>query len=121
MPSVCVGTTGGCRLAVSGTNGQPLLARTHTYRTMVSPTHQRSGEVWWLSIVRSALEPDSHVVQPRGRAAKDAQIRDPAPALDPTPTLSRSRNYGLIHTQCLCSALHSPMQMKLSRDLLGSL
>ena len=42
-----------------------------THRTTVSPAHQRSGEAWRLSTVRSALERDSRVVQPRGGAGKD--------------------------------------------------
>ena len=67
---------------------QALPARTPTHRTTVSSAHQRFGGVWWLSIVRSALEPDSQVVQPRGGAGKDAHTRGPAPApgRQPNPT-----------------------------------
>ena len=67
---------------------QALPARTPTNRTTVSSAHQRFGGVWWLSIVRSALEPDSQVVQPRGGAGKDAHTRGPAPApgRQPNPT-----------------------------------
>ena len=55
-------------------------ARAPTHRTTVSSAHPRFGGVWWLSIVRSALEPDSQVVQPRGGAGKEAHTRGPAPA-----------------------------------------
>ena len=67
---------------------QALPARTPTHRTTVSSAHQRFGGVWWLSIVRSPLEPDSQVVQPRDGAGKDANIRGPAPApgRQPNPT-----------------------------------
>ena len=47
-------------------------ARAPTHRTMVSSAHLRFGGVWWLSTVRSALEPDSQVVQPRGGTGKEA-------------------------------------------------
>ena len=58
----------------------PLPARAPTHRTTVSSAHLRFGGVWWLSIVRSALEPDSQVVQPRGGAGKEAHTQGPAPA-----------------------------------------
>ena len=58
----------------------PLPARAPTHRTTVSSAHLRFGGVWWLSIVHSALEPDSHVVQPRGGVGKEAHTRGPAPA-----------------------------------------
>ena len=57
-----------------------LPARAPTHRTTVSSAHLRFGGVRWLSIVRSALEPDSQVVQPRGGAGKEAHTRGPAPA-----------------------------------------
>ena len=44
------------------------------------PAHLRFGGVWRLSTVRSALEPDSQAVQPRGGAGKEAHPRGPAPA-----------------------------------------
>ena len=53
--------------------GPPFPECMHAHKTMVSPAHQRSGEVWRLSIVRSALEPDSQVVQLCGWAGKEAQ------------------------------------------------
>ena len=67
---------------------QALPARMPTHRTTVSSAHQRFGGVWWLLIVRSALEPDSQVVQPRGGAGKHAHTRKPAPAQgrQPNPT-----------------------------------
>ena len=58
----------------------PLPARAPTHRTTVSSAHLRFGGVWWLSTVRSALEPDSQVVQPRDGAGKEAHTRGPAPA-----------------------------------------
>ena len=64
----------------------PLPARAPTHRTTVSSAHLRFGWVWWLSIVRSALEPDSQVVQPRRGAGKEAHTRGPAPGHQPNPT-----------------------------------
>ena len=57
----------------------------------MSPAYLRSGEVWWLSIVCSALEPDSQVIQPRGQAGKDARPRglllhEAASPTQPSPT-----------------------------------
>ena len=54
--------------------------------TMVSPSHQRSGDVWRLLVVCSALGQGSHVAQPRGRAGNEAQAQGPAPARGPVPT-----------------------------------
>ena len=75
--------------ACTATDGpaHALAARTPTHRTTVSSAHQRFGGVWWLSIVRSALEPDSQVVQPCGRTGKDAHTRGaaPAPGRQPNP------------------------------------
>ena len=58
----------------------PLPARAPTHRTTASFAHLRFGGVWWLSIVRSAFQPDSQVVQPRGGAGKEAHTRGPSPA-----------------------------------------
>ena len=46
----------------------------------MSPAHQRSGEVWRLSTVRSAAKLESRAVQPRGRAevcGQQKQSNDP--------------------------------------------
>ena len=56
----------------------PTPARAPTHRTTVSSAHLRFGGVWWLSTVRSALEPDSQVVQPCGGAGKEVRTRGPA-------------------------------------------
>ena len=56
---------------------RPPLLCTHAYRQDDGVSHQRSGEVWRLTIGRSALELDNQVVQPRGRAGEDAQTGRP--------------------------------------------
>ena len=56
------------------------LSRLGAYTQDDGVSHQRSGEVWRLSIGHSALEPDNQVVQPCGRAGEDAQTPDPASA-----------------------------------------
>ena len=57
--------------------GLPFLGHTPTHRTTVSPAHRCSGEVWWLSTGRSALEPDSWAVQPRGGGRERTPTPEP--------------------------------------------
>ena len=75
----------------------------------MSPAHQRSGEVWQLSIVGLALEPDSQVIQPRGRAGKDTQTRGlllymALSHIRPTPPLPAAEMYS-IPSNAQCHAL----------------
>ena len=65
LPSLPVGL-GASDHTTPNVYSTPFPTCAHAHRTTASPAHQRSGEV------RSALEPGSQVVQPCGRAGKDA-------------------------------------------------
>ena len=79
----------------------PFPARTHTHRMMVSPAHHCSGEVWRLSIVRSALKPD------KGRKSRPETL-----LLQPPPPCSGLGGSPTAHPCCLLT-LPQPLRLVL--------